>query len=269
MKASDRTILMALGVVGVLAAAWFLLLSPKRDEVAKLDQEIASVRSSLDQQRLLVAAAYEAKDRYDTDYSDLVVLGKAVPEEEDTSSLFVELEGLADTSGVSFESIELTSAGTSAPPPPAAETTTDENTDDATPAPTTPVSTTPVATEASAALLPIGATIGSAGLPVMPYTVKLSGDFFQLADFLAGVDALVRTSAKGAVADGRLVTIDGFELAANSLDSSGALDATLAVTTYVAPADQGLTGGATPASPPPATSTTTTAVPTAAGAPTP
>lgn len=264
MKATDRTILIALGILGLLAAAWFLVISPKRDEVGKLDDEIAAVRTSLSEQQQLVALANQAKQDYDTDYSDLVVLGKAVPEEEDTSSLFVELESLADRSGVGFDSIELTSgAASSAPPPPAAETATDENADDESAVPSTPV-----ATEAAAALLPIGATIGPAGLPVMPYSIKLTGDFFQIADFLAGVDALVKTTKSAPVSDGRLITVDGFELAADGTDTSNALDATLTVTTYVAPADQGLMGGATPAAPAPATSTTT-AVPTAAGAATP
>jgi Tfp pilus assembly protein PilO len=266
MKASDRTVLMALAALGVLAAAWFLLLSPKRDEVAKLDEEITSVRGSLQEQQDLVAAARQAKDDYDTDYSDLVVLGKAVPEEEDTSSLFVELEALAEQSDAAFESIELNSGSASAaPPPPAAETTTDENAEDGSAA----VPATPVATEATAALLPIGATIGAAGLPVMPYSVKLTGDFFQVSDFLAGVDALVETGKSAPVADGRLITIDGFELVTKDAEGGEVLDATLSVTTYVAPADQGLTGGATPTAPATATSTTTTAVPTASGAPTP
>jgi Tfp pilus assembly protein PilO len=242
MKSSDRTILIALAMIGIVAGAWFLLLAPKRDEVAKLDEEIASVRASVQQQEELVAIAEAAKSSYDTDYSDLVVLGKAVPSEEDTSSLFVELEALADQSGAEFKAIELEGGTGDAPPPPAAaETTADEST-------TTDVPTAPVATEATAALLPIGATIGPAGLPVMPYSIKLSGDFFQIADFLASVDELVETGKAGPAADGRLVTVDGFELAPNE-EVPGVLETTLTVTTYVAPADQGMTGGATPTAP--------------------
>jgi hypothetical protein len=100
------------------------------------------------------------------------------------------------------------------------------------------------------------------------------GNYFQIADFMAGIDGLVKTG-KGAVqADGRLATIDGFSLAPGTNLPPGVLVASLAITTYVTPADQGLTAGATPAGPAaaaptePASSTppTATATPTSAPA---
>jgi hypothetical protein len=102
----------------------------------------------------------------------------------------------------------------------------------------------------------------------MPYELQFSGTFFQIADFLAGVDRLVKTENKNVAVDGRLVTVDGFALTQNLGEGFPALEANLLVTTFVTPAGQGLTGGATPIAPAPtgtadATTTSTTTTTTA------
>jgi hypothetical protein len=122
------------------------------------------------------------------------------------------------------------------------------------------------ANEASAATLPIGASVGPAGLPVMPYDLKFTGQFFQIADFMKRLDAMVRT-ANGAVnVNGRLLTVDAFTLApiqastnADAFTLVPTLTADLSVTTYLTPPDQGITAGATPTGPAPAPPTTTPA----------
>ena len=60
--------------------------------------------------------------------------------------------------------------------------------------------------------MPLGASIGPAGLAVMPYTLTFSGNFFQIADFIHGIDSLVETENAKVGVEGRLVTIDGFSL---------------------------------------------------------
>jgi hypothetical protein len=65
--------------------------------------------------------------------------------------------------------------------------------------------------------------------------------------------------------DGRLLTVDAFTLApietqlgtVQALNPVPTLTAALSVTTYLTPADEGITAGATPGGPAPATSTTT------------
>jgi hypothetical protein len=106
-------------------------------------------------------------------------------------------------------------------------------------------------TEATAALLPLGASIGSAGLGVMPYDLSFTGDFFRVADFIQGIDSLIHTGGREVAVDGRLVTINGFALNAGPRDFSQ-LNATFSVTTYLVPPDQGLTAGASPIAPAPA-----------------
>ena len=88
------------------------------------------------------------------------------------------------------------------------------------------------------------------------------GNYFQIADFMAGIDGLVKTGKGRIQADGRLATIDGFELAPAT--SGPGLVATLAVTTYLTPADQGPTAGATAAGPSAVPTTGAPATPTSA-----
>jgi Tfp pilus assembly protein PilO len=271
MKATNRSILAGLVIAGLIAVFWFMVLSPKREEAAKLEDEVAALQQSVSEQEQLVAAAEAAQEDFDTNYRRLVVLGKAVPEDEDTSSLFVQLDKLAGDSGVEFDTIVLNPDGTgeAVPPPAASETTAD----DAEPADggsegsePTPASVSAEPTEAAAAALPIGATVGPAGLPVMPYTIGIRGSFFELADFLAGVDQLVHARHGHEVVDGRLVTINGFGMTGDPEDGFKTLTASLVVTTFVAPSDQGLTAGATPAGPP--SDVPTPGAPTPASTPT-
>jgi Tfp pilus assembly protein PilO len=103
-----------------------------------------------------------------------------------------------------------------------------------------------------AASLPIGATVGAAGLPILPYDLTFQGSFFDIASFMSGVDSLVHLGEDGGqiVANGRLVTVDGFSLKPlPTLSGEQELKATFTVTTYVVPSDQGLTAGASPTAP--------------------
>jgi Tfp pilus assembly protein PilO len=88
----------------------------------------------------------------------------------------------------------------------------------------------------------------------MPYDLTFTGSYFDIADFLNGVDDLVHLRGTSQVAaDGRLLTVDGFSLAPaqDSKPSNPTLDVTLTVTSYVTPSDEGLTAGATPGGPAP------------------
>ena len=87
------------------------------------------------------------------------------------------------------------------------------------------------ATEAIAASLPIGAAVGPAGLGTLPYELTFRGQFFQVADFIAGLDRLVDMRDGGHVAaDGRLLTIDGFALSQDERQGFPWLEASFTVT---------------------------------------
>lgn len=235
LKKSSSITLVAMLVIAALAIAfWVLLLGPKRDEAAKLGAEVEEVETSLAQHRLEVADAEEAREQFPVDYRKLVVLGKAVPGDSETASLLVQVSGIAERTGVDFNEIKLSSDGGGG---------------EAAAAPAASAGATPIsATEAAAALLPLGAAVGPAGLAAMPYTLSFDGSFFKIADFIEEIDGLVKTHNAEVAVTGRLLTVDGFSLAAGP-GGFPSLTATFAVTSYVTPPDQTPTAGATPASP--------------------
>jgi Tfp pilus assembly protein PilO len=242
---STHRLIAAIGAIVVLAVAfWMLLLSPKRDEAKKLGAQVEQLESSLAQHEAEVAEAEAARDEFPTQYQRLVVLGKAVPGDDDVASLLVQLNRIADRAGGSFENIKLTEGGA------AEESAT---------APTAGAGGEPAApTEVAASLLPLGASVGPAGLAVMPYEVSFDGNFFGVADFIAGLDALVKTGEEAVRVDGRLLTIDSFTLEGDSKVGFPALRASFSLTTYLTPPSQGVTGGATSTAPPAATPVATT-----------
>jgi hypothetical protein len=269
MKSSDRSILLGLVILGLLAAFWFMLLSPKRDRASELEQQVADLQAEVSQQQQVADFAEEAEGDYAGNYERLIVLGKAAPADGDTPSFLAQLSALAEHAGTDFDSLIAGGEAPVAPPAPAtSETTTDQN---ATPAQTGEAAAAPTAavpaTETSAALLPLGASVGPAGLGVLPYTLEFKGDFFSMADLLASLDKQVGTG-KSVEVNGRLLTINGFSM---TPAESGDLAVELLISSYVLPESQGLTAGATPAAPaatvPAATPTTT--VPTATATSTP
>jgi hypothetical protein len=280
MKVTDRIVVIALAAVALIAVFWFVLLAPKLHEASDLNAEVERLEGAVAKQRETIAFAEKARNEFPSDYRRLVTLGKAVPEDDDTSSLFAQLTGTSRRAGVGFRALELneTEASGAAPPsataPSAPESPEDEGTvqqeeqaaGEVPPGEETASSAGAAApTEAAAASLPIGATVGPAGLPVMPYTLDFQGDFFKVADFMRGLDSLVSLRGGKVRAGGRLLTVDGFVLSRDVQKGFPSLLATLAVTTYLTPPEQGLTGGAGPggvAPPPepgatPASSTTT------------
>jgi len=262
MRTTDRTIvLIVIPLIAAVLAFWFLLLSPKREHASELDAQVTKLESSVAEQQQAADEGLAAREHFRGDYHRLVLMGKAVPTDDDTASLLVEVNRLAQASGVDFRAIEHSddalapAAAPAAPAPAPGEPTTTEPAPEQGDSAATPASTTSATpTEAAAALLPIGATVGSAGLPVLPYTVTFRGTFFEVADFMASIDRLVKTGRAAIASDGRLVTIDGFSLTGDQEKKFPMLQAKLLIKTYITPEAQGLTAGATPAGPAPAVS---------------
>jgi Tfp pilus assembly protein PilO len=241
VTSSNRLILVILVVTALAVAFWILLLSPKREEAAKLGGEVTQAEESLALHRSEVAQAIVARKKFPVEYQQLVVLGKAVPREDETASLLVELNRLADRSRVRFEALQLSSSGGG------------EGESEAAPE----EGASP--TEVAASLLPLGATIGPAGLGVMPYQLTFKGTFFQMANFIEGLDSLVKTKNAAVDVTGRLITISGFTLKPDQGAGFPQLEASFSATTFVLPPEASPTAGATPTSP-----QTTTATPASA-----
>lgn len=264
MTASTRTLAVILATVAAVAAFWLLAMGPKRERASELGTQAESLQAKVAEHKQATADGLQARRDFPVAYQQLVLLGKAVPEGDDSASFLVQVNEVAHRAGVEFRQLEVdsTAAVPVAPPPApvAGEPTTTEPVGE--PGATTTAATTAVATEAAAAALPIGAVVGPAGLGVLPYKLQFKGDFFEIADFLQGLDRLVKTEAAHVAVDGRLVTIAGFSLSQDKKDGLPSLVANLVVTTYVISPDQGLTAGATPVAPAAATATPTSTTPT-------
>lgn len=252
MKGNNRLVFAILGLVVLAGAFWMLLISPKREEAEKLGTRVEKLEASLSQHQAEAVTAEAARHEFPTNYSQLVVLGKAVPADSETPSLLVQIQHISERSHVRFEEISLSSEG--------GETV-------AAPAPEAAVGGTELAspTEVAASTAPLGAAIGPAGLSVMPYTLTFTGSFFHVASFIHGLDNLVTTTNSEVSVDGRLITVNSFTLAPSD-EGFPLLQASFSVTTYLTPPEQGLTGGATPGGPAP-TATATPAAATIGGTP--
>lgn len=282
MRSNERTIIVAVAIVALAAAFYLLVLGPKRDKASELTSQIDQLNGSISAAEQQASYGEQARQEFPKYYGRMVVLGKAVPGDADTASLLVQLNGIADQSKMELRAIALNQGGataaTTAPAPTpapaapstgsaptaaastAASTASTANTAGSTtpttgssPAPSPTATATPApATEATAAALPVGSVVGPAGLPTLPYTVTLRGTYFDVANFIGGVDGLVKPVADGTQLspDGRLLTVNGFSLQLSGTGSSPKLKASFVVTAYSS-GDLGLTAGASSSGPAP------------------
>jgi hypothetical protein len=237
VTARDRTVLIVAGLLAVLGGFWLLVLAPKRHDAADLTTQISAAQQRLDTARAGASSAAAAKRRYDADYATVARLGKAVPVEDDVPSLVYQLESTAHDNHIDFRKIGLNTQGAAQPAPAAAAVASANG-------------TTPAANSASAtaAALPPGAVVGSAGFPTMPFSFDFQGKFFDMQRFLQSIDRLTAVQGKTISVKGRLLTVDGISLKAGP-NGFPDVDATVAATAYLLPADEGLTAGATPTGP--------------------
>jgi Tfp pilus assembly protein PilO len=245
--------LIGLVLVVVLAGAlWILLVSPKRKEADELKTQVTQLQQGLATAQGQANEARAAKRAFPTDYRQMVLVGKAVPEGSETASLLVSLNRIGIRSKTAFEQLTLD----------ASEGVTEGATTAGQAGPTAVAEPVPP-TEAEAALLPLGATVGTANLGVMPYSLTFTGGFFGIANFIEGIESEIKTGHGELTIDGRLITIDGFSLVGLG-ENSPLLKAEFSVTTYLVPPPEAATSTLTETSLlPEATTTETGAVPTA------
>lgn len=252
MTARDRTVLIVVGLVALLGGFWFVVIGPKRKEASDVAAQVAAAQTRLDVAQASASSADAARKQYSTDYATVARLGKAVPVDDDMPSLVYQLSHTAKVNHVDFRSIKLTSGGAGAAPAPTGAAAAVASANGSTSA----SSSTPAATVTPA--LPPGATVGTAGFPTMPFSFNFTGSFRHMQRFLKAIDGFTAVKGKSINVRGRLLTVDGVGLKAGPKGFPH-VDATVAVTAYLLPADEGLTAGATPATPATGTASTATA----------
>jgi len=242
-------ILLTVAAFGLAVAAfWFLVLSPKREEITTLDGNISTKQAEVAQSQQMLATYETARGSYKKNYATLARLGKAVPADDDVRSLLVQIESTADGTGVDFQTIELGSnlAGADAPAAPDAGATA----------------------EGELASAPGTVPVAGGALSAMPFNFQFTGGFFDLSTFFARLEHFVTANNKRLDATGRLLRIEKVSIAPSNTGYPD-MRATVGAATYVVPpvepvtaggsapnsAQQATTAPSTPSSP--GTSTTT------------
>jgi hypothetical protein len=270
MTARDRIVIGVVLAVAALGGFWFLVLGPKRDEAAKLSDQVAKEQQRLDTARASASAAEQARKRYGDDYATVAKLGKAVTAQDDVASLVYQIESVANRNRIDFRSIKLEGAGAAAAAaptaPPAAQAAdagaqANGNGNGTPPAGNAAPTQGAPATQLGVASLPPGATVGPAGFPVMPFSFNFDGSFFAMEDFLRSLDGFTRAKGDSINVRGRLLTIDEITLTASRKGFPN-VSAQIKSNAFLVPPGEGLTAGATPTSP----GSTAPAAPSAGGA---
>jgi Tfp pilus assembly protein PilO len=282
----DKKMILLIVPALLIAAYWFLIMSPKRDAVAEAESALAVQveRRDFAQQRAATLAA--SRSRFAADYAELVRLGKAVPPTVDMPTILVQLDAAAKGTEIVFTKVtaeEREPAAAPATPPPgsgdgsqpadaggaaaqsgpgsagesAGNAVADANANSNASAAQSGVNPSDTATSETVrdGALPVGggaATPGAAtsapALDTVPLTFEFVGGFFDLADFFHRVKRYVETSKGDIDVRGRLITVDGIEFKSEP-DLFPSITATLTATAYLAPEAEGATAGATPSGP--------------------
>jgi hypothetical protein len=218
----SKIIIPAVIALAAIAAFWFLVASPKREEIAKLDSDIAKQEAAASQAEQLVAAYTKAKDNYRENYTMVARLGKAVPNDDDVRSLLVQLGDAAKRSHVTFRSLNVASGAGGA-------------------------TGTSSATGANGlAPAPGAVAVGSAGFSAMPFNFSFSGSFFNLSDFFQRLERFVTVENDRIDVTGRLLLLGSIAVTPDAGDL-GKLQAQIGAATYLVPATEGVPGASTPA----------------------
>ncbi|HET7050878.1 MAG TPA: type II secretion system protein GspM [Solirubrobacteraceae bacterium] len=179
MTRRDRLVIVIVAVVAAIAASWLLLVSPKRDEAAKLGTKVASEQQELNTAQTQLAQNAAAGKQYASNYAALARLGEAVPASDDIPSLIIQLQNAADGARVNFQSLQ-NGNGSAA-------------------------GSTPAPASGSAS------TAASAASPAQ-LSFTFSGSYFQLSNFFNKVQRFVTPNGNGVLVRGRLISLNSVNL---------------------------------------------------------
>jgi hypothetical protein len=177
---SFRLLIAVVVALGAVGGYWKLVLAPKRAEVTSLDQQVATKQAQLTQTQGLIATYQGARGAYKTNYATVVRLGKAVPTDDDTRSLVVQIDAAAKRSGVAFDTINSTVSGGGG-------------------SDTTGVAIAPGAVNAGA-------------FSAMPFSFSFSGSFSTLGNFFTRLENFVSLQGDKIAVNGRLLRVESISV---------------------------------------------------------
>ncbi len=255
MSGQGRLAVAVLAVVAVLAGCWLMLVAPKRAETTAVAAKIAQAQTRRAAAEAVLADAERVRAEAKRDAAEVQRLSKAVPKDDDVGALIRQLDAIARANKIDFRAMKLVSSATPAPAAaPAApegkgaegegEKGEGEKPAGEKPAAATPAAATPAeGAEAGAATVPVaatvaqpppGAAVGPAGLLAVPFSFTFDGGYLEMQRFLGAIDDLAKNDKGRITVRGRLITVDGFSLAAGR-DGFPTVKALVSATAYLAP----------------------------------
>jgi Tfp pilus assembly protein PilO len=252
----DKKILMLLIPIALIAAYWFLILSPKKEESAAIQEQLSQAQTEQQSAESAAAAVSGAKSNFAADYTTVIRLGKAVPSTVDMPSLMWQLDRAARGTGIDFDKIvtgERTAAPAAASAPAGGSSGSAQSgpgqAKQAAQGAASQASSTGTLNGAQPAAGGSGATGAAApGLETIGLDFKFTGTFFDLADFFHRMKRFVKVVNDDIVVRGRLMTIDQFKWKAEP-EKWPFLTAEVHASVYLAPKAEGVSAGASPQGP--------------------
>ena len=221
-KLKQYVTLTVLGAVVILAAGWFLLVSPKKGEAAQLQAQAAqqlTANSVLETElQVLRVQAKELPKKQ----AELARVAAKIPDNPSLPALIRALTAASTSAGVEFVSV------TPSPPAALAAPTAVAPVAQAEPAAATATGPTPPAVVAPK-------TAGTAGeLALIPVAINVVGDYFEIEQFLANLENLPRALRVSnlTLAPGASTTAGA--AATTSTDTGRTLSSTITGSVYMA-----------------------------------
>jgi hypothetical protein len=260
----DRKIILALVPLLFVAAFWFLLVAPQREQATAVGDQLTSQEELRDAAELQAAQLTTTKADFAVEYAEVVRLGKAIPSSVDMPSLLVQLEQAAKGTGIGFEKISAGPRVAGTPATEAAPTTGQPTDAGGTPAQSGPGQAVETANDTAADAeaanadhgdtststtvkdggLPVGGGAASAsitpgapvpGLDTVTLDMEFSGQFFDLASFFHRLKRFVRVANDRINVHGRLLTVDSLTFRSPEEAGKPALTASIKATIYLVP----------------------------------
>ncbi|HTX44885.1 MAG TPA: hypothetical protein VMD48_01245 [Solirubrobacteraceae bacterium] len=239
MTSRDRNVIVVVVVLVAIVACWLIVIQPKRSEAGNLGSQVSAAESKVTTERATVVQDEAARASFASSYAELARLGEAVPADDDVPSMLYQLQNAASEAHVDFRALTLDAQTATATP--AASTASKSSSSSSS-------STSAAAEGASDTSLPPGAAVGPAGFPTENFTLTFQGNFFHLSNFFKRLEAMVQVTNRRVLVSGRLMTVNAITLGPGA-GGFPTMEASVSATTYLVPAAQGLTAGATATGP--------------------
>ena len=189
----------------IVGASWFLLISPKRAEVADLNAQAESQESANSKLQMDLEILKPQNKDLPEKQAELAVLKTQIPESAELPSYIREMEELGTESGISFTSL------------------------------------TPAAPTAVGAVATVDGALPPETLASINVDMVLTGSYFEIVDFVNELE----TASRYTLLSGYTLTSEGSEEAGSTTGGQQDLTATLNARIYLVPSAETTVDAAT------------------------